>query len=244
MLFSELYEILFLNCSALFHGQMLFNRPMVVRMVTLNVIYMLCVSRRYLLQDRDAPTQVDPSLLKLSMRLDSLVKSGAVHLDPGVLPMEEPIHAPFTGGLAPLSGLYPPPSGSSSSSSALLREQQFQEELAELQRRQRARDAMEVEMLIKRHFGGGDRSLFELAAGMGLHGSDLLDKERHAGGGGLGGMGSYHYDNALDIGRSSLGSVGNVCCWNIEGWYLACRALVLDYELYVIDMRVRNGKCP
>ena len=28
----------FLNCSALFHGQMLFNRPMVVRMVNFSVL--------------------------------------------------------------------------------------------------------------------------------------------------------------------------------------------------------------
>ena len=136
------------------------------------------------------------------MRLDSLVKTGAVHLDPGVLPMEEPIPAHFGGSYAPLGSLHPSAGGSSSS--ALLREQQFQEELAELQRRQRVRDAMEVEVLIKRHFGGGDRSMLELDAGIGIHGSDLLDKERHAGG--LGGIGSY-YDSAVDMGRSSLGSV-------------------------------------
>lgn len=180
------------------------------------VIYsnkLLCYkySNKLFLQDRDAPTQVDPSLLKLSMRLDSLVKTGAVHLDPGVLPMEEPIPVPFGGGLPPLSGLHPLPGTSSSSSSALLREQQFQEELVELQRRQRARDAIEVEMLIKRHFGGGDQSLLEMDAGIGVHSSDILDKERHGGGARLGGVGSYHYDSALDIGRSSLGSVGNVC---------------------------------
>lgn len=201
MVYITLYFIFF-NHSALFHGQMLFNRPMVVRMVKLSILFTY-VSNKYLLQDRDAPTQVEPSLLKLSMRLDSLVKTGAVHLDPGVLPMEEAIPAHFSGSLAPLGGL---PGGSSSS--ALLREQQFQEELADLQRRQRVRDAMEVEMLIKRHFGGGNRSLLELDAGIGIHGSDL-EKERL--GGGLGGMGSYHYDSAVDVGRSSLGSVRNVC---------------------------------
>ena len=138
------------------------------------------------------------------MRLDSLVKTGAVHLDPGVLPMEEPIPALYGGSLAPLGSLHPSVGGGSNSS-ALLREQQFQEELAELQRRQRVRDAMEVEVLIRRHFGGGDRSMLELDAGIGIHGSDLLDKER----GGLGGMGTY-YDSAVDTGRSSLGR-------NIEG---------------------------
>lgn len=175
-------------------------------------------------QDRDAPTQVDPSLLKLSMRLDSLVKTGAVHLDPGVLPLEESIPAAFTGGHAPRSGLHPTPG----SSSALLREQQFQEELAELQRRQRVRDAMEVELLIKRHFGsggggGGDRSLLELDVGVGLQGGDLLDKERHSGG--LAGIGSYHYDSAIDVGRSSLGSVLNIegvvmfeYCFELQGF--------------------------
>ena len=139
------------------------------------------------------------------MRLDSLVKTGAVHLDPGVLPMEDPIPAHFSGTLAPLASLHPTPG---TSSNALLREQQFQDELAELQRRQRVRDAMEVEMLIKRHFGGGDRNLLELDAGISAHGSDLLDKERL--GGGMGGIGSY-YDSAVDVGRSSLGSVRNVC---------------------------------
>ena len=139
------------------------------------------------------------------MRLDSLVKTGAVHFDPGVLPMEEPLPAPYGGSLAALGSLHPSAGGSS----ALLREQQFQDELAELQRRQRVRDAMEVEVLIKRHFGGGDQSMLELDAGIGIHGSDLLDKERH-GRGGLGGMGSY-YDSGVDIGRSSLGSVRNMC---------------------------------
>lgn len=119
--------------------------------------------------------------------------------------MEEPIPAHFSGGIGPLGGLHPPPGGANSS--ALLREQQFQEELAELQRRQRVRDAMEVEVLIKRHFGGGDQSLLGLdAAGIGVQGSDPLDKERR--GGGLAGVGSYHYDSAIDMGRSSLGSVG------------------------------------
>jgi len=143
------------------------------------------------------------------MRLDSLVKSGAVHLDPGVLPMEEPIPAHFGGGIAPVGGLHLPPAGSNSS--ALLREQQFQEELAELQRRQRVRDAMEVEVLIKRHFGGGDQNLLGLnTGGIGILGNDPLDKERR--GGGLSGVSSYHYDSAVDMGRSSLGSVWNMYC--------------------------------
>ena len=120
--------------------------------------------------------------------------------------MEDPIPAHFSGSLAPLGSLHPIPGASSS---ALLREQQFQEELAELQRRQRVRDAMEVEALIKRHFGGGDRGMLELDAGIGAHGSDLLDKERLSGG--VGGIGSYHYDSAVDVGRSSLGRVRNVC---------------------------------
>lgn len=178
---------------------MLFNRPMVVRMVRAGILFL---GNEFFLQDRDAPTQVEPSLLKLSMRLDSLIKTGAVHLDPGVLPLEDPTPAHFSGSLAPLGSLHPTPGASSS---ALLREQQFQEELAELQRRQRVRDAMEVEALIKRHFGGGDRSVLELDVGIGAHGSDLLDKERL-----IGGVGSYHYDSAVDVGRSSLGRVGNV----------------------------------
>ena len=116
--------------------------------------------------------------------------------------MEEPIPAHFGGSLAPLGGLHSIAGGSSSGT--MLREQQFQEELAELQRRQRVRDAMEVEMLIRRHFGGGNRGMLEfLDSGIGMHSSDLLDKERH--GGGLGGMGLV-YDSAVDIGRSSLGS--------------------------------------
>ncbi|XP_065897972.1 myelin expression factor 2-like [Dysidea avara] len=172
-----------INAVSLFHGQMLFNRPMVVRM------------------DKDAPTQVDPSLLKLSMRLNSLVKSGAVHFDPGALPRrEEPIPIAHYDRGFPSHSLPPPPS----SSSAIMREKQFQEELADLQRRQRERNEMEIEML-KRHYfgdgGGGGDSL----GGPDTQSRDLLEKERR-----IGELRAelYRFDNSLEMGRSSLDMLG------------------------------------
>jgi len=191
------------NNSALFHGQMLFNRPMVVRMVSLMhlLVFMYC-----LFQDKDAPTQVDPSLLKLSMRLDSLVKSGAVHFDPGALPpREESIPISHHDRGFPSHGPPPPPSGSS----AMLREKQFQEELADLQRRQRERNEMEIEMLKRSYFGdGGGNSLGgSLRPDPGFHHSrDLLEKERR-----LGELrDSIRFDNPLEVGRSSLGRILDV----------------------------------
>ena len=187
----------FLTYSALFHGQMLFNRPMVVRMVSLVclLVFMYCF-----FQDKDAPTQVDPSLLKLSMRLNSLVKSGAVHFDPGALPRrEEPIPIAHYDRGFPSHSLPPPPS----SSSAIMREKQFQEELADLQRRQRERNEMEIEML-KRHYfgdgGGGGDSL----GGPDTQSRDLLEKERR-----IGELRAelYRFDNSLEMGRSSLGRI-------------------------------------
>ena len=147
---------------------------MVVRMVSL--AHADYCSSTVFLQDRDAPTQVDPSLLKLSMRLDSLVKSGAVHIDPGALPpREDPFNIVHHDRGFPPHG--PPPVASSTS--ALLREKQFQEELADLQRRQRERNEMEIEMLKRRYFGDSSSadSLGGPDAGL-HHGRESYEKER------------------------------------------------------------------
>ena len=176
------------------------------------------------MQDKDAPTQVDPSLLKLSMRLDSLVKSGAVHFDPGALPpRDEPI--PISHHERHSHGLPPP----LSSSSAILREKQFQEELADLQRRQRERNEMEIEMLKRAYFGGGsgDSVGGSLRPDHGLHHSrDLLEKERR-----LGELrDSIRFDNnPLEMGRSPLGRM-------LTCWMCFCQVLRSVYGICVVCM--------
>lgn len=178
------------------------------------------------MQDKDAPTQVDPSLLKLSMRLDSLVKSGAVHFDSGALPpRDEPIPISHHERGFPSHGLPP----SLSSSSTVLREKQFQEELADLQRRQRERNEMEIEMLKRAYFGdGGSDSLGgSLRPDPGLHHSrDMLERERR-----LGELrDSIRFDNnPLEMGRSSLGRI-------LTCWMCFCQVLRSVYGICVVCM--------